>query len=107
MLHIVHDGTGNLIGNIIVNKLATLLKILRCNFNLHGIRFSQQPMKIDKGVFYGFFTQTIPLSSDADPYSQSGSSYQNGLFYSKTSIKQIHPKEQYFPLESHSHVRAC
>lgn len=51
MLHIVHDGTGNLIGDIIVNKLATLLKILSYNFNLHCIRFSQQPMKIDKGVF--------------------------------------------------------
>ena len=86
MLHILHDGTGNLVGNIVINKLASFLKILRCNLDLDRVWFSQQSVKIDKNVFFRFFTQNQTSSMRIKNISLFAPFNLGGVIYQQTKF---------------------
>ena len=86
MLHILHDGTGNLVGNVVINELASFLKIFRGNLDLDRVWFSQQSVKIDKNVFFRFFTQNQTSSMRIKNISLFAPFNLGGVIYQQTKF---------------------
>ena len=86
MLHILHDGTGNLVGNVVINELASFLKIFRGNLDLDRVWFSQQSVKIDKNVFFRFFTQNQTSSVRIKNISLFAPLNRGGVIYQQTKF---------------------